>query len=85
MANEDWVKELERCAVVTTDRNKRCAIQRKQDAEVAKATSFESYAASQGESGGESSPAVAQSGTNDGVLCSQRLPPSRRSLEFREI
>jgi hypothetical protein len=46
MADEDWTKELAWRAVVTTDWNKHRAIQRQQDAEVAKAMSFASYAAS---------------------------------------
>jgi hypothetical protein len=59
MADEDWVEELVRRAVVTADRNKRHAIQLQQDTEVAKAASFTSYAASQGESSGDSSLAAA--------------------------
>jgi hypothetical protein len=84
MADEDWAKELARRAIVTTDWNKRQAIQHQQNAEVAKAASFVSYAASQGESNIESLPAAAQSGINGGILCSPRLPPSRMSPEFRE-
>jgi hypothetical protein len=54
MADEDWAKELAWRAVITADQNKGHTIQRQQDAELAKAASFASYAASQGESGGES-------------------------------
>jgi hypothetical protein len=46
MADEDWEKELARRAIVTADQNKRRAIQRQQDAELAKAASFASYVAS---------------------------------------
>jgi hypothetical protein len=84
MADQDWAKELARRTVITADRNKHCAIQRQQDAELAKAASFASYAASQGESSGESSLAAARSVTDGGILCSPRLPSSRMSPEFRE-
>jgi hypothetical protein len=79
MADEDWAKELARRAVDIVDWNKHRAIQRQQDAEVAKAASFASYAASQGESNNDSSAAVARSGTDSGILCSPRLPLSRMS------
>jgi hypothetical protein len=59
MADEDWVKELARRAVITVDRNKRRAIQRQAGREVAKAASLASYDASQGESDSDSSPAAA--------------------------
>jgi hypothetical protein len=84
MAEEDWAKELARRVVVTMDRDRRRAIQRQQDAEAAKVASFASYAASQGESGGDSSPAAARGGTDGGIVCSPRLPPSRMSPEFGE-
>jgi hypothetical protein len=73
MADEYWAKELTRRAVVIADWNKHSVIQRQQDAEVAKAVSFTNYAASQGESGGESLPTAARSGTDSGILCSPRL------------
>jgi hypothetical protein len=53
MSDADCAKELAQRAVVTTDQNKGHHIQRQQDTELAKATSFVSYAASQGDSGGE--------------------------------
>jgi hypothetical protein len=74
MSDEYWAKELARRAIVIMDRNKRRAIQRQQDAEVAKAASFASYATSQGESNNDLSAVVAQSGTDSGILCSPRLP-----------
>jgi hypothetical protein len=53
MSDTDWAKELARCAVVTADRNQRDNIQRQVDSELPNATYFASYAASQGDSGGE--------------------------------
>jgi hypothetical protein len=84
MANKDWAKELAQRAVVTTDRNRRRAIQRQQDAEAAKAMSFASYAASRGASGSDLSPAAARSGIDGGILCLPRMPPSCMSPKFGE-
>jgi hypothetical protein len=66
MAEEDWAKELARHIIVTVDRDRRRAIQRQQDVEAAKAASFASYAMSQGEIGGDSSPTAACGGTDGG-------------------
>jgi hypothetical protein len=67
MSDADWEKDLAQRAVVTADHNKRRTIQRQQDAKLTKAAFFASYAASQGDSGGEgfiaeSAPAAATSG-----------------------
>jgi hypothetical protein len=53
MPDADWAKELAWHAVVAVDRKKCRHIQRQDDVELAMATSFASYAASQGDSGDE--------------------------------
>jgi hypothetical protein len=82
MADEDWAKEL--AQLVTVDRQRRRAIQRQADAEAAQAACFTSYAASKGTSAWDSSPMTAHSSTDDSMVFSPRLPPSRMSPEFGE-